>query len=138
MKRASEVPPEVESSGVVPVSAATAPTTRSVKGPGSVRKLSPEISKRAAMPTPKAAAARSASSSIQSLSERPVWASLKRMLTVARASAGMTFEAGLPTSIVVIARVEGPKWSVPVSSWREARRSSRRTSAGSGFFARSG
>ena len=43
MKRASEVPPEVESSGVTPVSAATARATRSVKGPGAVRKLSPEM-----------------------------------------------------------------------------------------------
>ncbi len=36
MKRASEVPPEVDSSGVRPVSARTAAATRSVKGPGSV------------------------------------------------------------------------------------------------------
>ena len=87
---------------------------------------------------PNSAAAWSASSSIQSERLAPVWASLKRMLTVARASAGMTFAAGLPMSIVVIASVEGSKCAVPLSSGREARRSSRRTSAGSGLRARSG
>ena len=103
-----------------------------------MRKLSPEIWKRAAMPTPNSLAARSASSSIQSEREAPLWASLKRMLTVARASAGMTFEAGLPVSMVVMASVEGPKCSVPLSSLWPARRSRRRTSAGRGFLARSG
>ena len=106
--------------------------------PGSVRKLTPETWKRAAMPTPKALATRSASSSIQPVSASGVWASLKRMFTVARASAGITFEAGLPTSTVVIASVDGPKCAVPRSSSRVASRSSSRTSAGSGFFARSG
>ena len=109
-----------------------------MKGPGSVKKLSPETWKRAAMPMPKALAARSASSSIQLQSDWPVWASLKRMLRVARASAGITFEAGLPTSMLVSASVEGPKWRVPRSSSHAASRSSRRTSPGSGFSARSG
>ncbi len=49
---------------MIPVSAATASRTRAVKRPGSVTKLSPEIWKRASMPIPKSAAARSASSSI--------------------------------------------------------------------------
>ena len=43
MKRASEVPPLVESSGWSPVTSFTAAATRSVKGPGSVRKASPLI-----------------------------------------------------------------------------------------------
>jgi|GEM_PF-5383388 len=42
-KRASEVPPVVESSGVRPVSAATARVIRVERGPGGVRKLSPEL-----------------------------------------------------------------------------------------------
>ena len=36
MKRASDVPPEVDSFGVLPVTSATAPTTTSVNGLGSV------------------------------------------------------------------------------------------------------
>src|SRR5665647_74558 len=36
MKRASEVPPEVESSGLRPVTSSIAATARSVKGPGFV------------------------------------------------------------------------------------------------------
>ena len=51
-KRASEVPPEVESTGSSPVSARTTSATRSTKGPGFVRKLSPEISELMVKSTP--------------------------------------------------------------------------------------
>jgi hypothetical protein len=44
MKRASEVPPPVSSAGVTPVLAAMARDSASTKGPGRVRKLSPEHS----------------------------------------------------------------------------------------------
>ena len=99
MNRASEVPPEVESSGRTPVSASTARTTRSENGPGAVRKLSPATWKRAAMPMPNSAATASASCSIHSDRLAEVWASLKRIFTVARASAGITLLAGLPVSM---------------------------------------
>ena len=62
----------------------------------------------------------------------PSAASLKRMLKVARASAGMTLIAGLPTSMVVNSRFEASKCAVPPSSGAAIRRSSRRTSRGSG------
>ena len=43
MKRASEVPPEVESSGVRPVSSRIAPASSAVSGPGEVTKASPLV-----------------------------------------------------------------------------------------------
>ena len=115
---------------MTPVSAAMARQTSALQGPGSVRKLSPEILKRVAMATPVSAATRAASSSIQAERLAPEWASLKRMLRAARASAGITLVAGLPVSMVVSASVEGLKCAVPVSSSRLARRSRSRTSAG--------
>ncbi len=46
----------------------------------------------------------------------PEWVSLNRMLTRGVARAGITFPAGLPQSIVVIASVEGSKCAVPRSA----------------------
>ena len=52
----------------------------------------------------------------QALSEAPVWRSLKRMLSIARAAAGMTLVAGLPTSMLVTCSVDGWNHSLPASS----------------------
>ena len=64
MKRASEVPPVVDSSGLRPATSRQASLTASTKGPGSVRKASPEtLICSASLPAnPAWAAAHSASS----------------------------------------------------------------------------
>ena len=113
--RASDVPPPVDITGTRLVSRCTARATRSVNGPGGVRKLSPYTRVVIAMLTPNSAATLSASDCNQSVSDALVWMSLKRILTVPRVSAGMTLVAVLPVSIVVTARVDGSKCALPLS-----------------------
>src|SRR6185437_3718721 len=58
MKRASDVPPPVESDGVRPVTSRTAAATRSVNGPGLVRKATALVGSRASVArSPSSAAA---------------------------------------------------------------------------------
>ena len=116
--RASEVPPVVENSGTIPVSASTALATRSDKGPGGVIKLSPEILNLTSVSVPHAASTWLASERIQSDKLAPVWASLNRMFTHDVVSAGMTLVAGLSVSIVSTATVEA---SQPVHQARYRR-----------------
>ena len=138
MKRASEVPPVVESSALRPVTAAAASETTSTKGPGSVRKASPLTAMRTwtlpANPSP----ALAASASIQSLRAWPVWAGLKRMFSRALAWAGITLVAGLPTSMVVTSRFDGWNSGWPSSSRRACSAASSRISTGTGLAARCG
>jgi hypothetical protein len=66
MKRASEVPPEVESSGLRPVTSSIAATARSVNGPGFVTNTSEfegSHTMRALMRLPAAFASRASTSS---------------------------------------------------------------------------
>ena len=95
MKRASEVPPLVESSGLRPVTSSIALTARSVKAPGFVTntlELEYSHTMRARMRLPQAFASRS-STSARSVSW--VWLSLKRMLNFARAWPGITLLGGV-------------------------------------------
>ena len=115
MKRASEVPPVVEI--VVGASSArlTASATSETKSPGLVMNTTAPSLKRSSTAQPVCAATVSDSPWIQAFRPSGVCASLKRMLNWARASAGMTLPAGLPTSTVVKERLEGSKCSVPSS-----------------------
>ena len=108
MKRASDVPPVVESSGVWPLTAVTASATRLLKSPGGVRKASPEteISMSMAFELP-ATSARTVSRYLDRL--LPECWSLKRIFSLAVAVAGIRLVVGLPTSIVVISRLVGGK-----------------------------
>ena len=109
MKRASEVPPVVDSSGVTPDTEATASAARAVKSPSGVRKASPLMAAvsetRPSNPSP--ALAHSASS--QATRSAPLWPGLNRMFRPAFAVAGITLVAALPTSTVVTSRFEGWK-----------------------------
>src|ERR1700681_1342447 len=116
MKRASEVPPLVLSSGWRPVTSSIAATARSVNGPGFVTKTlefdgSHTIRARMRLP---AAFTRRASTSSRKLSW--VWLSLKRMLNFAPAWPGITLLAVLPTSTEVNSRLEAWNWALPWSS----------------------
>jgi len=95
MKRASEMPPSVESSGRLVVSASTASESISSKTPGSVMKLSPEFLKTKSYFLPGMASV--IVCVINSLSVSPVWRSLNLILNLALADAGITFVAVLPT-----------------------------------------
>ena len=122
MKRASEVPPEVESSGLRPVTSSIALTARSVKAPGLVTntlELEYSHTMRARMRLPQAFASRS-STSARSVS--CVWLSLKRMLNFARACAGITLLAVLPTSTEVNSRFDAWNCALPWSSGSSAER----------------
>src|SRR5205807_6049216 len=103
MKRASEVPPVVLSSGVRPVTAPIAALRHSLTGPGGTRKDSP-LTSQASFTLPPTAASFSAT---QDLRVSLVHRSLKRILNVARAKPGTTLVAGLPISIVVTWRLDG-------------------------------
>ena len=134
MKRASEVPPVVLSSGVRPVTCLTAAATRSLNGPGGVTKASPETFTRRSKrpPTP-------AQRSVSHVSTSPaVCRSLKRTLKRAWAWAGITFDVGLPTSTDVMVTVEGWKCSVPSSSGVPSMAASIRIRRGIGLSARCG
>ena len=82
----------VESTGVRPVRASTAPATRALSGPGGVRKASPG--------DPPVEAPRAADT-IEPLGHEKRWSdwpgvrSLNRMLKVAAARAGITLVAGV-------------------------------------------
>ena len=112
MKRASEVPPVVLSSGVRPVTAPIAAARQSLTGPGGTRNDSPLTSQESRYLPPTAASRRSTQSCRLALDHL----SLKRMLNVARATPGAMLVAGLPMSIVVTCRLDGWKCSVPSSS----------------------
>jgi len=96
-KRASEVPPVVDSSGRRPCRASIASPIRVEKAPGAVRKASPEMR---AM-TWAAGAWRVTISSIRVTRSAPRCRSLKRIDSRAEACAGMTLVAGLPTVMSV-------------------------------------
>ena len=108
-KRASEVPPDVDRTGCRFVSCWTTPRTMSTKGPGAVRNASPEIWASTLSVTPVCSCTAAARSRRRSSRPAPVCRSLKRMLTTATAFSGITFDAGLPQSIVVICSPEGSK-----------------------------
>ena len=113
MKRASDVPPEVESSGLRPVTSSIALTARSVNAPGFVTntlELEYSHTMRARMRLPQAFASRS-STSARSVSW--VWLSLKRMLNFARACPGITLLAVLPTSTEVNSRFDAWNCALP-------------------------
>src|SRR6185295_19703661 len=105
MKRASEVPPVVLSSGVWPVTAPIAAARAALTGPGGTRNDSPLISQVSRYLPPIAASFLSIAARNVALDQR----SLRRMLNVARARPGTTLVAGLPISIVVTCNVEGWK-----------------------------
>ena len=107
MNRASDVPPDVDSSGIAPVTSATAAATRSVNAPRSVRNASPLICGVMVILPAKPTDARHTSSSNQSASCWPVWLGLKRMLNRARATPGITLVAVLGASIMVTSRFDG-------------------------------
>jgi hypothetical protein len=108
MKRASLVPPVVDSSGTRPVASPTAATITSVKGLGAVRKASPLILHslhlgRRSPGRPRGTRPRS-SGQVAALVGR-VEADVDPRL----GRAGMTLVAGLPTSTVVTSRFDGWK-----------------------------
>src|ERR1700761_8345289 len=106
MKRASEVPPEVERFGVRPVTSFTAALQQSTNGPAWVRKASPPILLVRVTEPLKPSPAASHSAWNQSARDLPVWLGLKRMFSLVVARAGMTLPAVLPTSMVVTSRLE--------------------------------
>src|SRR5260370_42298210 len=111
MKRASEVPPLVDSAGRRPVTASTAPATRSVKGPRSVTKASALVeSKSSERRAPPTAATLRAVSADRVLG---VQRSLKRTLKTSRTWPGRTLAAGGPTSGRVDRRAGAPKAGAP-------------------------
>ena len=117
MKRASDVPPLVESAGLRPVTSSTALATRSVKAPRLVRNATALVgSKLSATRAPPAAAA--TRRSISALRVCGVHRSLKRMLKTRRTSPGMTLVAGLPTSTLTTSRLEASKSGVPAIEGR--------------------
>ena len=114
MKRASDVPPVVERRGRRPVCALDGLDEELDEG----TRLGEERLRMAALEgdavghlIPSAVCARRWRTHASSRSR--VHSSLKRMLKEARASAGMTLKALLPTSTVVTSRLEGSKWAVP-------------------------
>jgi hypothetical protein len=109
MKRASEVPPVVDSFGVRPVTSVMALLIIATNGPGVVRNTSEFDDSQSMcqrMLLPAAFATRRSTSSRSSARLRM---SLKRMLKRARASAGIRLTVLLPTSIEVNSRLDGPK-----------------------------
>ena len=90
--RASDVPPVVDSFGVIPVSACTAALTRSDKAPGGVKKLSPDTRTGMSMFTPNSAATASTWLCIHAITDALVCRSLNRTFAVARHDAGLIEE----------------------------------------------
>ena len=116
MNLASDVPPVVDSLGVTPSSCFTALEIKSDNSPGGVIKLSPDILKSVLNLIPYSADTFSISSFSQETREEPEWLSLNLIFIVALVTAGITFDALLPVSTEVIAKVDGSKCSVPASS----------------------
>ena len=123
-----------DESGMLPVAAATASRTAPTSSPGRVRKLSPL--------TATSSSNRSAccASVARSQSDRlaPVWRSLKRTLSTARARAGMTLLAGLPTSTLVTCRLDGSNHSGAPSSGAAVSADNARNRRCTGLSARCG
>ena len=117
MKRASDVPPVVESFGFRPVTSVIALADHLDERPGrgeehvGVRRLPFDVPADAV-----ARRLRGAPLDFSSRSSARVRVSLKRMLKRARASAGIRLTVLLPTSIEVNSRFDGAKCSVPLSS----------------------
>ena len=136
-KRASDVPPLVDSSGVAAGRLADRRGERRDQrvGPGQ-EPLAPvgdaEIVWRAVARRNRAR--RGGSRGALADDQR----SLKRTLNRAVASAGMTLDAGLPTSTLVTSRFDGWKSVLPSSRRSVVRRWRRRTSFGTGLSARCG
>ena len=118
MKRASDVPPVVDSSHSTPATSRMAPATRSLSGPGGVKKDLPETSTEAnsIVPLPPSAAlARSMRSLRCASSVLDVHRSLKRVLKRAFTTPGAMLVALLPTSTVVNCSEVGWKCVLPLS-----------------------
>src|SRR5215469_4752873 len=98
MKRASDVPPVVESLGSFAVTSLIAADTRSTNGPGLVTNESAFDGSHSICQRIRPAAASAARFSTNILSEVWLWQSLKRMLKRARASPGMRLTTVLPRS----------------------------------------
>ena len=98
--------------GSTPVTEPIAATSRSVNGPGVPRNASPlTVTARLAW-----SPCRTSTVFSHRSSEAPVWRSLNRMLSRARALAGTRLVASLPTSTLVTCRLVGSNHSVPSSS----------------------
>src|SRR5690242_11083480 len=113
MKRASDVPPVVDNSGVRPVASAIAFATISVNGPGLVTNTFAFEYCHSNLNCTAFPAALRVRSSSSAFSESCVWQSLKRILKLARASLGMRLTVLLPTSTEVNSRCEGWKLALP-------------------------
>ena len=138
MKRASEVPPLVESAGAARSTSSTA--SRDEIGEGAARGQEGDrvgrIEGRASQRAPPAAARRRAAR-FRPRSVSGDHESLKRMLKTSRTSPGMTLAAGLPTSTLTISRLEGSKSGVPAIERRRLQRGQdRRQARGSDCRAR--
>ena len=134
MKRASDVPPPVSSFGSMPVAALIALRMISIRGPGLVTNDSPLMEEsRSNRSAYRARVART-----QAVSEAPLCPSLNRMFSAARADAGITLVALLPTSMLVTCSVEGSNQPVPASTGADVRASSARISRCTGLSARCG
>ena len=107
----------------------------SMTGPGWVTNDSPLIAMSRSNLSPACWASAARSQADRSL---PVWSSLKRMFSMARAAAGMTLVTGLPTSIEVTCKVEGSNQSVPASTGAAVRAVRARSRRWTGLSARCG
>ena len=118
MKRASDVPPVVESFGVDAGHLGDRLADhRRRTGRASVRNTSEFDGSQSMLPADRCCRRPSRRGArLQRRSSARVRVSLKRMLKRARASAGIRLTVLLPTSIEVNSRFDGPKCSVPLSS----------------------
>src|SRR6266436_2777884 len=115
MKRASDVPPVVESFGSFAVTSLIASETRSTNGPGLVTNESEFDGSHSMCQRIRPAAASPARFSISTLSEVWLCRSLNRILKRARASPGMRLTTGLAMSIEVNSRFEASYCALPWS-----------------------
>ena len=113
----------------------TVSLTSWVNLPGAVRNETPLVWDVTVMAQPDCWAMRWLRSCTQLIRLSGVCLSLKRILKAARASPGITLVVSLPTSIDVKARVEGSKWSLPLSSLCAASWVTSSASTGMGFLA---
>ena len=103
MKRPSEVPPVVDSSGSQPVTSTTACTTASESWPGGVKNGSPDTNHSSEYLTP----CRSRIAVTVRCSFSTVCSVEKRRLKRARSSPGITFGAPVPAAMFDIWKVVG-------------------------------
>ena len=113
MNLASDVPPDVESSGVIPVFDFIAFSTIAEKSLGKVKKLSPDTLKIEENLILNSFSIIFISLNYQFFNVPDECKSLKRILIVAVVSAGITLLALFPVSIVVTDKLDGSKYSFP-------------------------